>query len=88
MGMSGTYREIAAPERFAHTEIFDQDWTDGQAEVSTVLTEQDGRTTVTNTILYRSQEVRDLVRDSGMEQGVAASYDRLAALLTADPNTL
>jgi len=30
---------------------------------------------------YESREARDAVLKSGMEQGVAASYDRLADLL-------
>ena len=34
-------------------------------------------------MLYVSQEVRDTVLKSGMESGVAASYDRLAELLAS-----
>jgi uncharacterized protein YndB with AHSA1/START domain len=45
------------------------------------LTEQNGKTTVTQTVLYQSREARDAVLKSGMEKGVAASYDRLAELL-------
>jgi len=36
---------------------------------------------MTSTMRYVSQEVRDGVLKSGMESGVAASYDRLAELL-------
>jgi len=32
---------------------------------------------------YESQEARDAVLKSGMEKGVAASYDRLADLLAS-----
>ena len=48
-----------------------------------VLVEQRGRTTVTQTMRYESREARDAVLKSGMEKGVAASYDRLADLLAA-----
>jgi hypothetical protein len=38
---------------------------------------------MTTTFLYVSQEARDGVLKSGMESGVAVSYDRLAELLGA-----
>ncbi len=81
MGMGGVYREIVPPERIVHTELFDQDWSGGETLVTTVLTEQGGKTTLTLTVLYASREVRDTVLKTPMEQGVAASYDRLAELL-------
>ena len=34
---------------------------------------------------YESREARDAVLKSGMEKGVAASYDRLADLLASTP---
>jgi len=46
-----------------------------------VLSEQGGTTTITQTVLYQSREARDAVLKSGIEKGVAASYDRLAELL-------
>ena len=81
MGMRGVYREIAPPQRLIHTELFDGDWTGGETQVTTVLVEHGGRTTLTITILYSSREARDAVLKTPMEQGVAASYDRLAELL-------
>lgn len=81
MGLRGIYREIAPPTRLVHTELFDQDWTGGETVVTTQLREESARTTLTTTILYPSQEARDGALRSGMEQGVAASYDRLAELL-------
>jgi uncharacterized protein YndB with AHSA1/START domain len=77
MGMSGVYREIVAPERIVQTEAFDDPWYQGEAVGTAVLVEQGGRTTLTTTLLYVSQAVRDAVLKSGMERGVAASYDRL-----------
>jgi uncharacterized protein YndB with AHSA1/START domain len=81
MGMGGVYREIVAPERLVATEKFDQPWYPGEAVGTTVLVEQGGKTTITQTVLYQSREARDAVLKSGMEKGVAASYDQLAELL-------
>ncbi len=81
MALGGMYREIVVPERVVATEKFDQAWYQGEALGTLVLTEQGGKTTVTQTMLYQSQETRDTVLKSGMEKGVAASYDRLAELL-------
>jgi hypothetical protein len=46
-----------------------------------VLTEKDGKTTLTQTVLYQSAEAREAVLKSPMESGVAAGYNRLAELL-------
>jgi uncharacterized protein YndB with AHSA1/START domain len=81
MGMGGVYREIVAPERVVATEKFDQSWYPGEALGTFVLIEEAGKTTLTQTILYESREARDGVLKSGMENGVVASYDRLAKLL-------
>jgi uncharacterized protein YndB with AHSA1/START domain len=81
MGMGGIYREIVKPERVVATEKFDQPWYEGEAVGTFVLVEQDGKTTLTQTILYESREVRDAVLKTPMEQGVAASYDRMAEML-------
>jgi uncharacterized protein YndB with AHSA1/START domain len=81
MGMRGIYREILPPERSVHTESYDD--YPGESRVTTVLTEEGGRTTLTATVLYPSREIRDAVLQSGMEHGAAESYDRLAALLAA-----
>jgi uncharacterized protein YndB with AHSA1/START domain len=83
MGMGGVYREIRAPERLVTTERFDQAWYPGEGVGTLVLLEQGGRTTLTLTMLYVSREAREAALKSGMEQGVAASYDRLAELVAA-----
>ena len=83
MGMGGIYREIVPQERLVCTELFDKAWYPGESLVTTTLVEQGGRTTLTSTMLYVSQETRDAVLKSGMERGVAASYDRLEELLAS-----
>jgi len=45
--------------------------------------ESGGKTTMTMTLRYDSKDVRDAVLASPMEQGVAASYDKLEELLLA-----
>ena len=78
-GTGGEFREIHPPERLVHTERMDG--APGEALVTTSLVEQGGRTTLTLTMLFDSQEARDATLQSGMEKGVAVSYDRLADLL-------
>jgi uncharacterized protein YndB with AHSA1/START domain len=83
MGMGGIYREIVIPERIVSTEKFDHEWYPGEAVGTLVLVEQDGKTTVTQTVLYDSRETRDAVLKSPMESGVAAGYDRLEQMLAS-----
>jgi uncharacterized protein YndB with AHSA1/START domain len=87
MGMGGVYREIAAPERVVATEKFDEAWYPGEALGTLVLVEQAGKTTITQTMLYESREARDAILKTGMEKGVAASYDRLAEMLTREASS-
>jgi uncharacterized protein YndB with AHSA1/START domain len=84
MGMGGVYREIVRPQRIVRTELFDQDWTGGEALGTLSLAEQDGRTTATTTVLYASQAARDAALKSGMTKGVTAGNDRLEALLASE----
>jgi uncharacterized protein YndB with AHSA1/START domain len=83
MGMRGIYREIVPAERIVCTESFDDPWYEGEAVGTTVFVERGGKTTLTTTVLYASKEIRDAVLKSPMEQGVAASFDRLADLLAS-----
>ena len=83
MGMGGVFREIVVPERIVATEKFDEAWYPGEAVDTTVFVEQGGKTTVTVTVLGATAEARDAMLKSGMESGVAVSYDRLEKLVTA-----
>jgi uncharacterized protein YndB with AHSA1/START domain len=84
--MGGIYREVVAPERFVATEVFDEAWYPGEAVDTIVLVERDGKTTLTQTILYDSRETRDAVLKSPMQIGMAMSYDRLEKVLPAVGN--
>ena len=83
MTMTGMYREVVPHERLVGTETFDDPWYEGEAISTTVLTEQNGKTTLTATVRYDSKAIRDAVLESGMERGVAVSYDRLEAILAS-----
>lgn len=81
MGMGGEYREVTQPEHIVATECFDEPWYPGEAISMLELREENGRTIVANMLRYESQAARDVVLQSGMDHGVAASYDRLEKLL-------
>jgi len=83
MGMGGVYREVVRPERLVATERFDEPWYPGEAQVTTTLAEDRGKTTATTTVRYESREARDGVLKMDMTQGVAKSYDKLAELLAS-----
>jgi uncharacterized protein YndB with AHSA1/START domain len=83
MGMGGKYREIVRPERIVHSEKFDEAWYPGEALVTTTLVEKGGSTTLITTMRMESREARDEVLESGMESGVAVSYDRLEKILSS-----
>jgi uncharacterized protein YndB with AHSA1/START domain len=83
MGMGGVFREIASPERLVATERFDDAWYPGEALDTTVFVEQGEITRMTITVLYESTEARDTARRSGMEYGMAMSYNRLEELLSS-----
>jgi uncharacterized protein YndB with AHSA1/START domain len=81
MEMRGEYREVAPPERLVNTESWGGDWPE---TVNTVaFTEEDGRTTVTITMLYPSQEARKAATATGMESGMNRSFDLLDGYLAS-----
>jgi uncharacterized protein YndB with AHSA1/START domain len=76
MGMRGVYQEVVPPERLVATESWGGDWPDTLNTL--VLSEEGGKTTITQTILYPSKEARDAALQTGMKDGMASSFDRLA----------
>jgi uncharacterized protein YndB with AHSA1/START domain len=76
----GEYREVVPPERIVAT--FEFEPMPGHVSVETLtLVEHDGKTTLTNTSVFDSVEDRDGMLQSGMEEGVRETYDRLAEYL-------
>jgi uncharacterized protein YndB with AHSA1/START domain len=79
MAMRGTYKEVVPPEKVVTTESWGGDWPE---TINTLtLTEKDGKTILTSTILYPSKDARDAALKTGMKQGMNVSFDRLAAYL-------
>ena len=76
----GVYREIAPPERLVFTEIYEP-YPDVESVVTSVFTEENGKTRLTVTALYPSVDVRDMVVKTGMAKGAAISYDQLENLV-------
>lgn len=83
MTLHGIYREIAAPERIVSMETNeDCEAEDGTGTTSTLtFEERDGRTTLTNRLVFVSEEIRDMMIELGMQHGVGQGYERLATLV-------
>ena len=79
MTITGTVREVEAPERMVSTEEWGGDWPEALNTID--FAEDDGRTTLTTTTIYPSKEARDAALGTGMTDGMSASYDNLEALL-------
>lgn len=79
MEMRGVYKEVAPPERLVSTERWGGQWPETLNTL--LLVEQDGRTKLSNTVLYPSKEARDAALQTGMMEGVTASFDRLEQYL-------
>jgi uncharacterized protein YndB with AHSA1/START domain len=82
--MRGAYREVAPPERLVSTESWGGDWPETLNTL--ILSEENGKTTATSTMLYPSKEARDAALKSGMKEGMSSSYDRLEQYLASLQN--
>ena len=72
----GEYREIVPPERIVWT--FEFEGFPGAVSVETMtLEEHDGKTTFTATSVWDTQEQRDQMLQSGMEEGATETMERL-----------
>ena len=80
MGAGGEYREIERPVRIVCTEQFDDPWYPGEAISTLVLEENNGITTLVNTMTYATKEARDGVLSSPMADGMELGYARLDGL--------
>jgi uncharacterized protein YndB with AHSA1/START domain len=75
MGMRGVYQEIVPPERLVSTASWGGDWPETLNTL--VLSEQGGKTTITQRVLYPSKEARDAALKTGMTEGMSQGFDRL-----------
>jgi uncharacterized protein YndB with AHSA1/START domain len=81
MGMRGVYQEVTPPERLVFTESWGGNWPETLNTL--ILTEKDGKTTLTNTLLYPSKEARDAALETGGTKGADTSYHRLEEYLAS-----
>src|SRR5215207_160123 len=79
MEMRGVYQEIVPPERLVSSESWGGDWPETLNTL--VLSEEGGKTTITQRVLYPSKEARDAALKTGMQEGMALGFDRLAEYL-------
>ena len=86
VGFHGEYREIVPNERIVNTEVFeglpDPEVAEANAAVNVVDFEDAGeRTTLKLLVQCGTQETRDAILSSGMEEGMQQQYDALEALV-------
>jgi len=76
----GVYHLVAPPERIVRT--FEYEGVPGHVLLETAtLEEKDGKTKLTRTSIFETVEDRDGMIQSGMEEGVTESMNRLEELL-------
>lgn len=80
VGLGGEYREVVRPELLVSTESFDD--YPGDSVNTLTLVEEGGRTTLRCVSVYDSEETRDGVLASGMQDGAAVTYERLAEVVS------
>jgi uncharacterized protein YndB with AHSA1/START domain len=79
MAMRGVYQEIVPPERLVSNDSWGGEWPNTLNTL--VLSEQDGKTTLTQRVLYPSKEARDAALKTGMLEGMDQSFEHLAEYL-------
>lgn len=79
MEMSGIYKEITPPGRVVNTESWGGDWAETLNTLE--ITEENGKTTMISRMFYPSKQARDRALETGMEDGVTISFERLDAYL-------
>ncbi|GAC1583054.1 MAG: hypothetical protein NVS3B24_21530 [Candidatus Dormibacteria bacterium] len=78
---SGKYLEVVAPERLSMTFNYEGLPGDHEAVSTIVLTDENSRTLMTSTMVFKTREDRDGMVQSGMEAGARETDERLAAVL-------
>ncbi|MCB1138999.1 MAG: SRPBCC domain-containing protein [Leptospiraceae bacterium] len=80
-GMQGIFKELSAPHRIVHTEIFDEDWTGGETLCTTSLLPQENGTLMDLLVEYSTAEARAGAMQTGMKDGMSQSYDKMDKIL-------
>jgi uncharacterized protein YndB with AHSA1/START domain len=79
-GFRGVHKEVTPPEKIVQTWVFEP-MPDKEALVTMVLTEKEGKTTLTATTLFQTFEDRDGYLKTGATEGAAQTYERLDEVL-------
>jgi len=83
MAKYGVYKEMDPPRRFVRTESY-EGWDVGESVMTVEFVERNGKTMMTQSFLFPTQEVRDLMMKVGLTpQGLSAFYERLDTLLAS-----
>lgn len=78
---NGVYHAVQAPERLVYTMEFEG--MPGHVSLESVeLEEMDGKTVVTDTVIFQSVEDRDATLQADMERGARESMERFGDLLS------
>jgi uncharacterized protein YndB with AHSA1/START domain len=80
MGVSGTFDEVERPERLVSTEQFD-DFPGPSVNTLLLSASGDAETSMSLTVRYPTQEIRDGWVASGMTVGLGTGYERLDGVL-------
>ncbi|MGE0158363.1 MAG: SRPBCC family protein [Gemmatimonadales bacterium] len=85
-GFHGEFREVTAPSKLVHTEVYDPGDVGGTmgdeaALITVTFTERDGRTTMKSVMDFGSKKSRDEAMATGMTDGMEQSYQLLDAVL-------
>lgn len=81
MEITGEYKEVSPPDRFAYRESWGDPWPDSINIFE--LEEVEGGTKLNLTMQFPSKAARDSAVETGMNDGLSMSYDRLDNLLAS-----
>ncbi len=76
----GRFEEITA-QRIVHVEVFEPDWTGGEARVITDFRAEAAGCLLEMQVIYASSAARESLGATGMADGMAGAFTRLEALL-------
>ncbi len=79
MQLTGVYKEVTPPSKLVATSSWGAPWPHTLDTLT--LSEDNGKTTITQTILYPSKAARDAALETGMKEGMAIGLDRLERYL-------
>ena len=83
---SGRYKEVSPPSRLVLTQVYERMRDAGEAIITAIFEESNGKTRLTLHQLYPSKEALDGAIGSGMERGMRETFDQLDGLVDSLPS--